>query len=32
VLMQIPVRVFRAVAGAILILAVIGNTYLSQQE
>jgi simple sugar transport system permease protein len=32
VLMQIPVRVFRAVAGAILILAVIGNTYLSRQE
>lgn len=32
VLMQIPVQVFQAVAGAILIIAVISNTYLGGQE
>lgn len=31
VLMQIPVQIFQAVAGLILILAVISNTYLSAQ-
>jgi simple sugar transport system permease protein len=31
VLMQIPVQVFQAVAGLILIIAVISNTYLSKQ-
>jgi simple sugar transport system permease protein len=31
VLMQIPVQVFQAVAGLILIFAVISNTYLSRQ-
>ena len=32
VLMQIPVQIFQSVAGAILILSVIANTYLSRQE
>jgi len=32
VLMQIPVQIFQAVAGAILIIAVISNTYLGRQE
>jgi len=31
VLMQIPVQVFQAVAGLILIIAVISNTYLGKQ-
>jgi simple sugar transport system permease protein len=32
VLMKIPVQIFRAVAGAILILSVIANTYISRRE
>lgn len=32
VLMRVPVQIFQAVAGAILIIAVISNTYLSRQE
>lgn len=32
VLMQIPVQIFQAVAGAILIVAVISNTYLGEKE
>lgn len=32
VLMQIPVQIFRAVAGLILIVAVISNTYLGGQD
>ena len=32
VLMRIPVQIFRAVAGAILILSVIANTYISRRE
>lgn len=32
VLMGVPVQVFRAVAGLILMLSVIGNTYLSRRE
>ena len=31
VLMSVPVQIFRAVAGLILMLSVIGNTYLSRQ-
>lgn len=31
ILMQVPVQVFQAVAGAILIVAVISNTYLSRE-
>ena len=31
VLMGVPVQIFRAVAGSILMLSVIGNTYLSRQ-
>jgi len=31
VLMQVPVQIFQAVAGLILIIAVISNTYLSRQ-
>jgi len=31
VLMQIPVQIFQATAGVVLILAVIANTYLSRQ-
>ena len=32
VLMQVPVQIFQSVAGAILILSVIANTYLSRRE
>jgi ABC-type xylose transport system permease subunit len=32
VLMQIPVQIFQAVAGLILIIAVISNTYLSGES
>lgn len=32
VLMQVPVQIFQSVAGAILILSVIANTYLSGRE
>jgi simple sugar transport system permease protein len=32
VLMQIPVQIFQAAAGVVLILAVVANTYLSWQE
>jgi simple sugar transport system permease protein len=32
VLMQIPVQIFQAVAGLILIIAVISNTYLSKES
>jgi simple sugar transport system permease protein len=32
VLMKIPVQIFRAVAGAILILSVIANTYIGRRE